>query len=57
MKKIGKVSPSFGWRAWLPLLDEDSGCYRVQRQLLTAGCHGYIICGKSDEGMRCLIAG
>ena len=50
MKKIGEVSPPFGWRAWPALIDEDSECCRAQRRLLTTRCHRYIIGDKSNEG-------
>lgn len=50
MKKIGEVSPPFGWRTWLALIDENSECYKAQRRLLTTRYHGYIIGDKSDEG-------
>ena len=50
MKKIGEVSPPFGWRAWLALIDEDSECCRAQRRLLTTRCHEYIISDKSNAG-------
>jgi hypothetical protein len=43
MKKIDKVSPPFGWKAWLVLVDEDSECCRAQRRLLTTRRDGYII--------------
>ncbi len=50
MKKIGEVSPPFGWKAWLALIDEDSECCRAQRRLLTTKYHGYIIGDKSNAG-------
>ena len=50
MKKIGEVSPPFGWRAWPALIDKDSECCRAQRRLLTTRCHRYIIADKSNEG-------
>jgi len=49
MKNTGKVSPSFGRRAWLALIDEDSECCRAQRRLLTTRYHRYTIGDKSDE--------
>ncbi|MFC2013826.1 hypothetical protein ACFLU8_02975 [Chloroflexota bacterium] len=49
MKKIGEVLPSFGWRAWLVLINEDSECWRAQSRLLTTRCHRYIIADKSNE--------
>jgi len=61
LKKIGKVSSPFEWRAWPALIDEDCGdcavhgshvedyC-RAPRWNLTTRCHGYIIGDKRDEG-------
>ncbi len=47
---MGKVSPPFGWRAWLALIDEDSECCGAQRRLLTTRYHRYIIADKRHEG-------
>ena len=50
VKKMGEVSPPFGWKAWPALIDEDSECCRVQRRLLTNRCHRYIIGNKFNKG-------
>jgi hypothetical protein len=49
MKKMGRVSLSFGWRASPALIDEGSECYRAQRRLFITSCHGHNI---GDKAMK-----